>query len=109
MCQAIPTYEQIQIRDAFLTGESMVIDAGAGTGKTSTLEYIGRATDRIGLYIAYNKSVQLEAAGRFPTNVECRTAHSPLRTSPRWRLLKINFKQMNARLNGPVVTAAAVG
>jgi hypothetical protein len=99
-----PTYEQVQIRDAFLTGESMVIDAGAGTGKTSTLEYIARATDRTGLYIAYNKPVQLEAEGRFPANVECRTAHS-LAYKPAMGLLKINFKQMNARLNGPVVTA----
>jgi hypothetical protein len=102
----IPTYEQVRIHDAFQTGESLVIDAGAGTGKTSTLEYLGRSTDRKGLYIAYNKSVQTKAAERFPTNVECRTAHS-LAYKPAMALLNINFKQMNARLNGPVVTAAA--
>jgi len=71
-----PTDEQQLCLDAFATGESMVIEAGAGTGKTTTLRLLGESTDRRGLFIAFNKSVQLDAEASFPANVECRTGHS---------------------------------
>lgn len=62
-------------------GEDTVVKALAGTGKTSTLEalarrlQISRPDERI-LYIAFNKSVQIEAEVRMPANVEARTGHS---------------------------------
>ena len=72
-----PTAEQTSIIDAFQTGGDMVIEAGAGTGKTSTLKLLAEAgANRRGLYIAYNKSIADEATKSFPSNVECRTAHS---------------------------------
>ena len=70
-----PTEEQqcIVASDA----RSLVVEAGAGTAKTTTLSlYAGaRPRSRI-LYLAFNKSIQLEAAARMPPNVTCRTTHS---------------------------------
>lgn len=72
-----PTAEQQAIIDAAKTGGTMVIEAGAGTGKTATLRLIARAlAPKRGLYVAYNKAIQTEAASSFPSNVECRTSHS---------------------------------
>lgn len=71
-----PTPEQQACLDAFATGEDMVIEAGAGTGKTSTLKLLAASTDRKGLYIAYNKAIATDAAASFPENVACKTAHS---------------------------------
>lgn len=55
----------------------VLINAFAGTGKTSTLlEFAKRRPDWSIWYIAYNKSMQVEAEKRFPSNVKCRTLHS---------------------------------
>jgi F-box protein 18 (helicase) len=51
--------------------------AFAGTGKTSTLVAYAQARPRLRfLYLAFNKSVQLEAAAKFPANVDARTSHA---------------------------------
>lgn len=51
--------------------------AFAGTGKTTTLiEYALAHPEKRMLYVAFNKSVQLEAAAKFPSNVVCKTSHS---------------------------------
>lgn len=54
----------------------MKVKAGAGTGKTTTLQ--GLATrhprDRV-LYLAFNKAIKEEAQARFPSNVRAMTAH----------------------------------
>jgi F-box protein 18 (helicase) len=58
-------------------GESLKVIAFAGTGKTSTLiEYTRARPEMRFLYVAFNKSVQLEAAEKFPPNVTARTSHS---------------------------------
>jgi len=73
-----PTSEQQQIIDTDpVPGRILKILAFAGTGKTTTL--VSYAAKRPGLrflYIAFNKSVQQEAARKFPPNVIARTAHS---------------------------------
>ncbi len=73
-----PTSEQTAAIDAYLTGEDLVIEAGAGTGKTSTLQMIAQAKPgRKGLYLAFNKALQTEATKKFAgTAVEARTGHS---------------------------------
>jgi hypothetical protein len=72
-----PTNEQQQAIDAFRTGKNMVLEAGAGTGKTSTLKLLAAAMpERKGLYLAFNKSVAVEAQSSFPANVTCSTVHS---------------------------------
>lgn len=61
--------------------ESCIVEATAGSGKTSTvLEYARRRPDKKKLYIVFNKSVQKEAEKRFAEkgvkNIEITTAHS---------------------------------
>jgi hypothetical protein len=70
------TAEQEAAREAFAAGLDLALVAGAGTGKTSTLVMMGAATQRRGLYVAFNKPIADEARNRFGRNVECRTSHS---------------------------------
>ncbi len=52
------------------------MEACAGAGKTSTLNLIATALPEQSLYMAFNKVTALEATGKFPKYVECRTTHS---------------------------------
>ncbi|MCP3944174.1 MAG: ATP-dependent helicase [Desulfobacteraceae bacterium] len=72
------TKEQNQIINCDLVpGDTLKIMAFAGTGKTTTLvEYTKKRPGIRFLYIAFNKSVQLEATQKFPGNVTARTTHS---------------------------------
>lgn len=58
------------------SADKLLVQAFAGTGKTTTL--VGYAEHHASvrmLYLCYNKSVELAARGRFPRNVVCKTAH----------------------------------
>ncbi|MEU8550574.1 hypothetical protein AB0C81_26935 [Streptomyces roseoverticillatus] len=47
-----PTVEQAAAVDAFATGTDLVLQAGAGTGKTSTLQMLAASdTQRRGVYV----------------------------------------------------------
>jgi UvrD/REP helicase N-terminal domain/UvrD-like helicase C-terminal domain len=70
------TPEQQQALDLFTTGTSLAIEAGAGTGKTSTLLALAESTSRRGQYIAFNKAIVMEAREKMPRNVRAHTAHS---------------------------------
>jgi len=71
-----------QQHDIIESGGNIKINAVAGSGKTSTLiEYARRRREaRRILYLAFNRSVRLEARRRFAeagvTNVDVQTAHS---------------------------------
>jgi hypothetical protein len=72
-----PTAEQQAIIDAYLAGHHLVIEAGAGTGKTSTLRLLANAAPgRRGIYVAYNRAIADDAKRTFPQNVTCATAHA---------------------------------
>lgn len=71
-----PTPEQEVAVAVFRSGKHLALQAGAGTGKTTTLTMLARADRRHGRYIAFNKSIAADAAAKFPPNVSCRTAHS---------------------------------
>ncbi|WP_329394071.1 AAA family ATPase [Streptomyces lydicus] len=74
-----PTPEQHAAAGAFSNGSHLVIQAGAGTGKTTTLAMLAhsaRRQGRHGRYIAFNRAVARHAARRFPTEVACTTAHA---------------------------------
>src|SRR5690554_895516 len=93
-----PTPEQAAVIDTFRSGDHLVIEAGAGTGKTSTLRMLADATPgRRGVYIAYNRSIAQEAQRKFPARVTCKTAHSFAYGAV--------GKDYRARLNGPRVPA----
>ncbi|OSL37113.1 putative DNA helicase [Escherichia coli TA464] len=69
-----PTDEQSAIIN--WQGQKLVVNAFAGTGKTSTLvQYALANPDSRMLYLAYNRAVRDEAERKFPFNVECKTSH----------------------------------
>ncbi len=71
-----PTSEQAHIRDLYLTRGSLAVEAGAGTGKTSTLKLLAESDGRRGLYVAFNKAIVTESEAKMPRNIRCSTAHS---------------------------------
>ncbi|MGP3951935.1 UvrD-helicase domain-containing protein [Streptomyces sp. 7N604] len=71
-----PTEEQEAAIRRFTAGDDLVLQAGAGTGKTSTLELLAASDlSRRGVYIAFNRAIKDEAASRFPSRVQCSTGH----------------------------------
>jgi len=71
-----PTDEQFAALDLFREGETMVIDAGAGTGKTSTLMLLAADTQAKGQYLAFNKAIVRDVERNLPRSCQARTAHS---------------------------------
>jgi len=57
-------------------GAALKIIAYAGTGKTSTFVEYSHAHDHPMLYLAFNKSVELEAKEKFGPNVRPKTIHA---------------------------------
>ncbi len=74
------TEEQEDICAAFDTGNHLVVQAGAGTGKTTTIEVLAdRAADqgKKCIYLAFNKAIAKEVGERFTRgNVQSMTFHS---------------------------------
>jgi F-box protein 18 (helicase) len=69
------TEEQKKIVDS--QSESLKVVAFAGAGKTSTLLAYALARPKWSfLYLAFNRSVSLEASEKFPRNVKCITTHA---------------------------------
>jgi hypothetical protein len=90
-----PTDEQEEAIEAFLTGENLAIEAGAGTGKTSTLVMLSRhAEGAKGQYLAFNRSLVEESAGKFPEWVRSNTAHSVA-----FKAIMAPSRALQARLN----------
>lgn len=71
-----PTDEQVETVAMFRLGQSLRVEAGAGTGKTSTLRLMASATRRIGQFVAFNRAVVEDAALVMPDNVACATSHA---------------------------------
>jgi hypothetical protein len=71
-----PTPEQEAAVAAFAAGDHIVLQAGAGSGKTTTLAMLAAGTRRWGRYLAFNTAIAHVAQRAFPSNVGCRTAHS---------------------------------
>lgn len=70
-------YTEEQLGPIRSFADKIVVNAFAGTGKTSMLEGFAGARPRAKmLYLAFNKSVQTEASSRFPSHVRVRTTHS---------------------------------
>jgi hypothetical protein len=72
-----PTIEQQAVIDACTAGADVILEAGAGTGKSSTLRYVAEKLDQsTGLYLAYNRATADSARRSFPSRVRCVTAHA---------------------------------
>ncbi|MFD5081892.1 UvrD-helicase domain-containing protein [Kitasatospora sp. NPDC058406] len=71
-----PTPEQADAIASYGDGTDLVIQAGAGCGKSSTLKLIARADRRRRMaYVAYNRSIAADAKRSFPANVAASTGH----------------------------------
>lgn len=81
------TEEQLAIKSHFRTmmesfdrqNRKMVINAGAGTGKTSILVILAEVAKELGKkgrFMAYNKAIVEAAAAKMPSNVACGTFHA---------------------------------
>lgn len=82
-----PTPEQQLIYDAAPAADSIVIEAVAGAGKTTTLRGIAELhveRGRSGLYLAYNRKIREEAEKVFPQGVDCKTGHA-LASTPEYQ------------------------
>lgn len=73
----MPTQEQRLAEEAFLSGESLRIEALAGCGKSTTLRYLtrGRRGGKI-LYTSFGAKVIQDAKGTFPPFVRVATNHA---------------------------------
>lgn len=73
-----PTDEQQEIIDVFATEQDEVIEALAGTGKSTTLRLLGQSCypDRQGTVIAFNRAVADEMKSKMPMNVQAFTGHA---------------------------------
>lgn len=93
-----PTDEQAEAIRVFKTGAPLVLEAGAGTGKTSTLRMMAaeRPRDR-GICLMYNRFAADEARATFPRGTHGATAHS--------FAYQAVGKRYRDRLNGPRVPA----
>lgn len=94
-----PTLEQQAALDLFKLGDSMVIEAGAGTGKTSTLVLLAESTPRKGQYLAFNKAIVNDVKGKLPESSAARTAHSlAFRAVGRHYSHRLNAPRMASRI-----------
>jgi AAA domain len=93
-----PTAEQDAAITAFAARQHLALQAGAGSGKTSTLEMLAHRSRKRGRYIAFNKSIVVEAKRRFPGHVTCSTGHALA-----YRAVGHRFA---ARLDGPRMSSA---
>lgn len=93
-----PTDEQQEIVDVVATGSDLVIEAGAGVGKSASLRMVAaNEATRRGMVVYFNKAPAAEARRTFPPNVGASTAHSLAFNAMRGR-------PFMERLGGPMVT-----
>jgi hypothetical protein len=71
-----PTKEQVRALERFRSGRPLKINAFAGAGKTTTLQFLADSRTARGTYLAFNRSIADEASHKFPRTVDCRTTHS---------------------------------
>lgn len=81
MSQLTPTPEQDAAIGLFLSGRNLAVEAGAGTGKTSTLKLMAQhARHRQGKYLAFNRAIvedtKASLAREGIRNLQARTVHS---------------------------------
>jgi len=94
-----PIAEQQQALELFLQGGNLRIDAYAGTGKTATLRLLTNSSQKRALYLAFNRSIAVEAQQSFPPQVACMTSHSIA-----FRSIRRNLKYPEGKLTGSLTT-----
>ena len=70
------TDQQSNAVKGFRNGESMIWQAGAGTGKSATICEVGKANPNKKIYVfAFNKAIVEELASKLPSNMKAYTIH----------------------------------
>lgn len=96
-----PTPEQAAAIETFAGGMTFALEAGAGTGKTSTLQFLAEsAPRRRGVYVAFNAAIATEARKKFPRNITVKTSHA--------LALAGTGHAFQRRLNGPRIPLGLV-
>lgn len=111
-----PTKQQQAVIDAVVAGKNVIVQALAGTGKTSTLKMAARAVaekdpDKKILYIAFNKAVaaELNADPDRPSNMTARTnTQVAWHHSPTW-MQKRSFDKTSIGLPTEVADHLEIG
>ena len=67
------TAEQAAAVDEAASGETFVLDAPAGSGKSSTAAKMAEQIRGRGLYLVYNRAAKDDAEGKFPKNFTIKT------------------------------------
>ena len=77
-----PTPEQLEIIEAASQPQSLMVNALAGTGKTTTLVMLAKALGpQPALALAFNKKIKEELEKRFPSNFTVMTMKSHKKTT----------------------------
>lgn len=82
----------------------VVVNACAGSGKTSTCILTANAVVRRSVYLCFNKATAMEAETRFPNHVDCRTSHSMA-----WPAFGSAIQHKLSRPKGKYVNVAGTG
>lgn len=69
------TEEQAYAREMAQSGKTFVVDAVAGSGKTTTAREMCKALEGNGLYLVYNTAAAADARKTFPPHVKVSTTH----------------------------------
>lgn len=97
-----PTDEQAEAIRLAMAGDHLLIEAGAGAGKTSTAKMIAtsKGKNAQGMYLAFNSAIVRDVKAVFPTNTECVTTHA--------LAFRTHGRPMSGRLNGPRMKSADI-
>jgi len=68
-----PTPEQEAIISQANSSDSLMVQAGAGCSKTTTMEMTAKRIRTAALCLAFNKSIEVEMSRRLPNNFACKT------------------------------------
>ncbi len=96
----LPTNEQQNAIDIFKKGESLKINAFAGSGKTSTLSLLTRGDTRLGLYLAFSRLNVEDSKRKFGARIRCKTIHALAYES---LLERFGSEKLTGKLNPNIV------
>ncbi len=101
----IPTEEQEIAKDLIISDAPMIkVNAVSGSGKTSELVYVSSFLRKPSLYMTFNKTMAMEADGKFEDHVTCMTTHSLA-----YRKLGRGYQHKLSRPQGRYVNVALTG
>jgi DNA helicase-2/ATP-dependent DNA helicase PcrA len=103
-----PTDEQMEATKIVRANDSsLMLDAMAGTGKTTTLAMLAKEVRGSGMALAFNKSIATTLASRFPSNFDVRTMNSLGYGALRRALPGVQKWEIDPRKLGKIITQIA--